>query len=298
MWFKVDDAWHSHPKVAQCSFAARGLWVTAGSWCSQHLTDGAVPKVMLRQWGAKSVFATELVAAGLWTTTQNGWQFHDWMRMNPSKKDVVEQRDKVADRQRKWRVTNASVTRDETSDKSVTNASVDRLSRTRGSRPDPTRPEEEERESTLDPVSEIRDVETLERPRLRSMPEPLPGQEKPEPPSPTFCDDARKYFGESFDADERERTGHPTTFGWLSDGGARNDPQQWALFEERCREAAARVPGIDPADVGARVIDAFFARPWRNERSRLVRFMVTDFGTLARSSDRLRAAIEKARGAA
>lgn len=41
-WFKVDDKLHSHPKLYRASLRAMGLWVLAGSWCSDQLTDGVL----------------------------------------------------------------------------------------------------------------------------------------------------------------------------------------------------------------------------------------------------------------
>lgn len=46
-WFKVDDKLHSHPKRYRASLRAMGLWVLAGSWCSDQLTDGVIPRDLL-----------------------------------------------------------------------------------------------------------------------------------------------------------------------------------------------------------------------------------------------------------
>lgn len=103
VWFRVDDGWHSHPKTADVSFEARGLWVTAGSWCSQHLTDGAVPTKMLKLWGAKPKLAAELVRSGLWEETETGFLFHDWSALNPRREDVLGKRAADANRKRESR---------------------------------------------------------------------------------------------------------------------------------------------------------------------------------------------------
>lgn len=78
-WFPVDDSFHSHPKALATSLAARGLWVTAGSWSSAHLTDGVVPVHVLASLGGTPELAAELVAAGLWRRTRQGYVFHDWL---------------------------------------------------------------------------------------------------------------------------------------------------------------------------------------------------------------------------
>lgn len=86
-WFKVDDQFHSHPKVTATSLAARGLWVTAGSWSSAHLTDGVVPDHVLALLGGTQQQAAELVTAGLWTRTRGGHRFHDWLDHNPTRQE-------------------------------------------------------------------------------------------------------------------------------------------------------------------------------------------------------------------
>ena len=78
-WFPVDDSFYSHPKALATSLAARGLWATAGSWSSAHLTDGVVPVHVLASLGGTPELAAELVTAGLWRRTRNGYVFHDWL---------------------------------------------------------------------------------------------------------------------------------------------------------------------------------------------------------------------------
>lgn len=87
-WFKGDDKLHSSPKWAPMSFAARGLWAHAASWVADRRTDGNVPRSMLRAWGAPEELAAELVEAGLWEPTPDGWEFHDWLSYNPSKAEL------------------------------------------------------------------------------------------------------------------------------------------------------------------------------------------------------------------
>lgn len=158
--------------------------------------------------------------------------------------------------------------------------------------PDP----DQKRESTLDPISEIRDVGTLERTRLRPMPEPRPGQENPEP---TFLANARRYFGERFDRESVARMpgGCSVDHPWLAHAG-RNDHALWERFESECRKTASNHPGIDLDEVGASVISQFFSIRRKELRSYRVQFLVGDYGDLARDSERLAIAIRKARGAA
>lgn len=86
-WFKVDDKLHDHRKARQAGKAAMGVWVLAGSWAMDNLTDGFVPEAVLARWGTKAD-AGRLVSAGLWCVDQQdserGWRFHDWARFQPS----------------------------------------------------------------------------------------------------------------------------------------------------------------------------------------------------------------------
>src|SRR5690606_3789897 len=92
-WFKVDDSFHSHPKVLAASPAALGLWVVAGSWSGANLSDGFVPDhVLPRLLPDAATLARELVACGLWRRTRGGYRFHDWEHYNPKRSEVEEER--------------------------------------------------------------------------------------------------------------------------------------------------------------------------------------------------------------
>lgn len=103
-WFKVDDSFHSHPKVLATDPAALGLWVVAGAWCSSNLTDGFVPDYALTRLlpdGAE--LAKKLVTSGLWTRTKGGYRFHDWLDYNPSADTVRAEREAAKKRMRDLR---------------------------------------------------------------------------------------------------------------------------------------------------------------------------------------------------
>lgn len=103
-WFKVDDSFHSHPKVLAAQPAALGLWVVAGAWCSANLTDGFVPDYAIpRLLPDAGPLAEQLVTAGLWKRTKGGYRFHDWSDYNPRAEAVKEERAAARDRMRTLR---------------------------------------------------------------------------------------------------------------------------------------------------------------------------------------------------
>lgn len=86
-WFRVDDNLAFHSKVIAAGNAAMGLWVRAGAWSMQQLTDGRIPTHVARSMGTKTE-ANRLVAAGLWNETSDGYEFHEWAGRQPSAEDV------------------------------------------------------------------------------------------------------------------------------------------------------------------------------------------------------------------
>lgn len=97
-WFKVDDQFWSHPKVVELSAEAVALWVRAGSYAAQHLTDGVVTYGIIRMLAADRDAATELTNAGLWDQQDNRtWLFHDWDDYQPDAVVSKERRQKKQD---------------------------------------------------------------------------------------------------------------------------------------------------------------------------------------------------------
>jgi len=100
MWFKVDDKLHSHRKLRKslrghpkkrADIGPMGLWVAAGSWSGDNLTDGFIP-----EWYVSSLdddweaLAARLVEARLWGVDADedgepGWRFLHWSDERPGK---------------------------------------------------------------------------------------------------------------------------------------------------------------------------------------------------------------------
>lgn len=109
-WFRVDDAFYHCPKVLRIPRkqrpAAIGLWLLAGTWCTDNLTDGHVPSYMVDELGAAPRTAQALVDAKLWEITDDGYYFHDWADYQPTRADVEVKRARTADKVRNWRSRN------------------------------------------------------------------------------------------------------------------------------------------------------------------------------------------------
>ena len=101
-WFKVDDTFPHHAKVLAAGNAAVGLWVRAGAWSMQQLTDGYIPRHVARQLGSAAE-ARRLIDVGLWIEKDDGYLFHKWSPRQPSRAQVLADREAAAERQRKAR---------------------------------------------------------------------------------------------------------------------------------------------------------------------------------------------------
>jgi hypothetical protein len=103
-WFKVDDSFYDHPKVDDLPDSAGMLWLRAGSYCARHLTDGVVPDRRARRMcdnpdeGIKA-----LLDSGLWEIVEGGYRFHDWEKYQPTRDEVLADRESNAARQKAWR---------------------------------------------------------------------------------------------------------------------------------------------------------------------------------------------------
>lgn len=104
VWFKVDDKLHDHRKARQARKSAMGVWVLAGSWSADNLTDGFIPDDVATRWGTRHDF-TALVSAGLWieatSGSERGWQFVNWGEFQPVKADIERERAQKAEAGRK-----------------------------------------------------------------------------------------------------------------------------------------------------------------------------------------------------
>jgi hypothetical protein len=96
-WAKLCDTLHGHPKAAAAGLEAMGIWALALSHCGAYLTDGHITRATaLRIAGTPEVLerlAATLVRVGLWESSGDGWQFHDYLAYNPSRAEVHAERE-------------------------------------------------------------------------------------------------------------------------------------------------------------------------------------------------------------
>lgn len=94
-WFKVDDKLHDHRKARAAGSTAMGVWLLAGSWAADNLTDGFIPATILPRWG-RPRDASRLVEVGLWHADEQegekGWRFHEWAERQPTRAQKLEER--------------------------------------------------------------------------------------------------------------------------------------------------------------------------------------------------------------
>jgi hypothetical protein len=133
-WFRLDDKFHSHPKVIQAGNEATGLFVRCGTYAAEHLTDGYIPEHVALLYGSGELAET-LVHAKLWRRTRGGYKMPDYLDYNPSAQQVDKERALKAERQKRWLETRGRRKRDASKD-----ASGDG-SKDGAPTPSPTRPE-------------------------------------------------------------------------------------------------------------------------------------------------------------
>lgn len=74
-WVKLDDQFHSHPKVMQAGNEAAGVYARALAFCGAYYTDGFVSKTWARQITLVPILR-KLTRVGLWIEVKAGeWQY-------------------------------------------------------------------------------------------------------------------------------------------------------------------------------------------------------------------------------
>lgn len=78
-FFPIPDEFYRDPPFLGWSAEAYALWMLAGSWSADRLTDGSVPTTALALFPPNvSAAAEELVERRVWKRARGGFQYLDW----------------------------------------------------------------------------------------------------------------------------------------------------------------------------------------------------------------------------
>ncbi|MCL4836431.1 MAG: hypothetical protein KJ058_00510 [Thermoanaerobaculia bacterium] len=122
-WVRLDDHIDEHPKIAAAGPLGLALFVTSLAYANRNLTDGFVPQSVATRlvawqapWGTLAVTTgmegedvtsepviESLVSLGLWRRVKGGYRIHDFGDFQPSKAQVLAEREAARKRMRKHR---------------------------------------------------------------------------------------------------------------------------------------------------------------------------------------------------
>ncbi|HWZ86541.1 MAG TPA: hypothetical protein VN032_10090 [Thermoanaerobaculia bacterium] len=83
----IDDNFGEHPKIRALGDKAFRTHVRALCYCKRFQTDGLVPAAVAAEFGGK-IAVRRLVAAGIWKKGAGGFEIHDFLKHNWSKKQL------------------------------------------------------------------------------------------------------------------------------------------------------------------------------------------------------------------
>jgi len=119
-WVRLDEQFAQHPKTLQAGPLGLAMQVAALCYCNLYLTDGYVPAAtaatllrfdnidVLDENGQATRMSWQhvvgaLVDAGLWITVPGGWEIHDFNQYQPTREQVLADREASRQRQQKLR---------------------------------------------------------------------------------------------------------------------------------------------------------------------------------------------------
>ena len=97
-WAREEPDAPLHPKSFRAGVAAYGFDRAGIAYCARCLTDGFIPSSDLELLfpGTPRTtcrrLAERLVAVRRWTVVEGGWRVHDYLKYNPSREEVVQER--------------------------------------------------------------------------------------------------------------------------------------------------------------------------------------------------------------
>ena len=176
-WFKVDDKLHEHRKSRIAGAPAMGLWVMAGSWCGDNLTDGFVPDCIAARWDRSyRRLAERLVDAGFWDVDEvngePGWRFRNWSEFQPTRAQVEDERRAARERMAAVRAKRSPERSDDVRPNFGGSSDDVRSTRPDPSRRDPLPPVRQGRQTKRDPDLRPPIPDVAEVLALRAVEEP------------------------------------------------------------------------------------------------------------------------------
>lgn len=91
-WFKLDDRFFDNPKIAALSDSAKVAYLEAGTYCARELTDGFIALNKAKAFAGKPRIVKELVPH-LWEVCEGGFLVHDYLKYNPTREQVLAERE-------------------------------------------------------------------------------------------------------------------------------------------------------------------------------------------------------------
>lgn len=120
MWVKIDDGFATHPKILKAGITALGIQVRAICYSSQNQTDGylpieALPIILLGVGVEGTDWSEHMVSNGLWDRVEGGYEVHDYLEWNVSKKERAAWKKKLSRSGKKgmksrWNKENSDIT--------------------------------------------------------------------------------------------------------------------------------------------------------------------------------------------
>lgn len=104
VWVKIDDQFTENPKVRSVSDRAFRLHVAGLCHCGALLTDGLIERHKVASLLPKVTrpMVQELVDANLWLEHPDGYEVKDYLKYNPTREQVLKEREAAAERKRRW----------------------------------------------------------------------------------------------------------------------------------------------------------------------------------------------------
>lgn len=106
-WVRLDDGFPEHPKLLKAGPLAMLMQVAALCYCNRHLTDGFIPEgkvptlLNLDGLGDWREVLSALLREGIWERVDGGYQVHDYLDYQPSRAQVLAEREQKREAGRK-----------------------------------------------------------------------------------------------------------------------------------------------------------------------------------------------------